>query len=47
MPRIDSIATRLLSQLPRTAIAEGQKQLAQAQTEAATGRHADMGMALG
>ena len=47
MTRLDSISTRLLYQLPRTAIAEGQKQLAQAQTEAATGRHADMGMALG
>jgi flagellar hook-associated protein 3 FlgL len=47
MPRIDAISTRFMSQLPRSAIAEGQKQLAEAQTEAATGRHADMGMALG
>jgi flagellar hook-associated protein 3 FlgL len=41
------IATRVLSQIPRAAIAEGQKRLAEAQTEATTGRHADIGLALG
>ena len=47
MPRIDKIATRLLSQIPRAAVAEGQRRLAEAQTEATTGRRADIGLALG
>jgi flagellar hook-associated protein 3 FlgL len=47
MPRVDMIATRVLSQVPRASIAEGQKRLAAAQTEATTGRHADIGLALG
>lgn len=47
MPRIDMIASRLLSQTPRTAIVENQRRLADAQTEVTTGRHSDVGLALG
>lgn len=47
MPRVDAIATRLLSQIPKSAVADGQKRLAAAQTEAMTGRHADVGLSLG
>lgn len=47
MTRLDPISSRLLSQIPRLSIAEGQMRLAEAQREATTGRHADMGLALG
>jgi flagellar hook-associated protein 3 FlgL len=47
IPRLDMISTRVLSQIPRAAIAEGQRRLAEAQIEATTGRHADLGLALG
>jgi flagellar hook-associated protein 3 FlgL len=47
MPRLDMISSSILSQISRTAISTGQKQLAEAQTEVATGRHADIGLALG
>ena len=47
MTRFDTISTRLLSQIPRMSIAEGQKQLAEAQRDATTGRHADLGLTLG
>jgi flagellar hook-associated protein 3 FlgL len=47
MTRLDPISSRILSQIPRLSIAEGQKQLAEAQREATTGRHADAGLTLG
>ena len=47
MTRLDPIPTRLLSQAPRLAMADGQTRLAAAQREATTGRHADVGLALG
>mgnify|MGYP001313663842 CR=1 FL=1 len=47
MPRVETTATRLLSRIPRSAVADGQKRLAAAQAEAASGRHADVGLTLG
>ena len=47
MPRVEALPTRFLAQIPRAAIAESQRHLAQAQTEATTGRHADIGLTLG
>jgi flagellar hook-associated protein 3 FlgL len=47
MQRLDMIASRLLAAAPRLSIAESQRQLAEAQAEVATGRHADVGLALG
>lgn len=47
MARVDAVATRLLSQTSRTTMAQNQRRLAEAQTEATTGRHADVGLALG
>ncbi|MCA3554254.1 flagellar hook-associated family protein [Aestuariivirga sp.] len=44
---VDSIPTRLLLQPLRLATAESQKRLAQAQAESASGRHEDVGLALG
>ncbi|MCA3561396.1 MAG: flagellar hook-associated family protein [Aestuariivirga sp.] len=44
---MDSIPTRLLLQPSRFAMAESQRRLAQAQTEAASARHEDVGLALG
>lgn len=47
MPAFDAIATRVLQQIPRIAVADRQRRLADAQTEATTGRHADVGLTLG
>jgi flagellar hook-associated protein 3 FlgL len=47
MTRFDTISTRVLSQIPRVSIAEGQRKLAEAQREATTGRQADVGLTLG
>jgi flagellar hook-associated protein 3 FlgL len=47
MVAITSLPTRLLSQIAQFSLADGQARLSRAQTEAATGRHADMGLALG
>ena len=47
MTSISSIPTHLLLQPSRQAISEGQRLLAQAQAESSSGRHYDMGLALG
>lgn len=47
MVAVNSIPTRLLLQPSRSSIADGQKRLAEAQSEAATGRHSDVGLTLG
>lgn len=47
MAAINSIPTRLLLQPARQAIADGQRQLARAQSEQASGRHDDVTLALG
>lgn len=47
MMTVNGIPTRLLLQPSRLGIADGQKRLAEAQSEAATGRHHDIGLTLG
>lgn len=47
MVAMGSIPTRLLLQPSRLSMAEGQRQLAQAQVESGTGRHHDIGLVLG
>jgi flagellar hook-associated protein 3 FlgL len=47
MTRLDVLASRLLTQAPRTAIAESQRRLMEAQAEVVSGRHWDSGLALG
>lgn len=47
MVGVTAIPTRLLLQPARSAIADVQKRLADAQAEAASGRHSDVGLALG
>lgn len=47
MGTVDSIPTRLLLQPSRLAMADSQRRLAQAQAEAASSRHQDVGLALG
>ena len=47
MVAVNGIPTRLLLQPSRLGIADGQKRLADAQAEAATGRHTDVGLTLG
>jgi flagellar hook-associated protein 3 FlgL len=47
MVAINGIPTRLLLQPSRLGITDSQKRLADAQSEAATGRHSDIGSALG
>lgn len=47
MTAIDGIPTRLLLQSSRLGMADGQRRLSQAQAEAASGRHQDIGLTLG
>lgn len=47
MPRVEGLPTILLSHMPRQAMGASQTQLRQAQTEATTGRHHDVGLVLG
>ena len=47
MSAVDAIPTRLLLQPSRMGIADGQRRLSQAQAESASGRHYDIGLALG
>ena len=47
MAAIRGLPTPLLLQSPRLAMADAQRRLSEAQAESATGRHADIGLALG
>ncbi len=47
MLRFDTVSTLVLSSISRQSIAESQRRLAEAQTEASTGRHHDVGLVLG
>jgi flagellar hook-associated protein 3 FlgL len=47
MLRFDGVSTLVLSSISRQSIAVGQQRLAEAQTEASTGRHHDVGLVLG
>ncbi len=47
MPRLATVPSLLMTGIPRAAVAIGQMRLAEAQKELGTGRHHDVGLALG